>query len=156
MKYILISFALFLSACSIKHYEQTQAKIFVIKSPLLRFADLAYIRNSEKAVQVELFVAGKSIKKIAINHLVCVDEGCISKSAFNARYLNANYPSDILQNILLAKAIYNGENRVQTDNGFVQKIQTKDVNIDYTVTDKVTRFKDRKNNILIKIKDTSL
>ncbi len=156
MRYILISLALFLSACSIKHYEQTETKIFVIKSPLLRFADLAYIRNSENAVQVELFVAGKSIKKIAINHLVCVDEGCVSKSTFNTKYLNANYPSNILQNILLAKAIYNGKNRVQMQNGFVQKIQTENVNIKYTVTNKVTLFKDRKNKIIIKIKDTSL
>jgi hypothetical protein len=155
MKYFLISLMLFLSACSIKTYEQTQAKILIIKSPLIKFADLAYIRHSGSAIELELFVAGKAIKTIAINHLICVDEGCMSKAAFNEEYLSGAYPSDILQNILLHKAIYNAKNRIQTDNGFSQEIQTQDVDIYYKVTDSKTYFKDKKNRIMIKIKDTN-
>lgn len=153
MKIILIGLVLLLSACSIKIYEQTQPKILIIKSPQIKFADLAYIRHSGQALELELFVAGKSIKKIAINHLICVNEGCMSKAAFNAEYLNAAYPSDLLQNILLSQAIYNGQNRVQTQNGFSQKIQTKDVDISYKVTGTQTFFKDRIKHIIIKIKE---
>lgn len=156
VKTLLISLLLFLSACSIKTYEQTQPKILIIKSPQIKFADLAYIRNTGQALELELFVAGKSIKKIAINHLICVDEGCMSKASFNEAYLNAAYPSDILQNILLSQAIYDGKNRVQTANGFSQKIQTEDVDISYRVTATKTFFKDKTKHIIIKIKDTSL
>jgi len=153
MKLILWTLVLLLSACSIKNYEHTDAKIIIIKSPKIKFADLAYIRNSADAIELELFVAGKSIKKIAINHLVCVNEGCVSKNRFNKEYLSRYYPEDILQNILLGHTIYDAENRVKLDNGFEQKIVHKHVNIMYKVTNKIISFKDKKSNIIIKIKE---
>ena len=153
MKHSLLLFLLFFSACSIKHYEHSNSKILIIKSPQLKFSDLAYIRHSDDAVEAELFIAGKSIKKIAINYLVCVDEGCMSRSKFNAEFLNKAYPDRLLQNILLGLPIYDAKNRVKTINGYRQEIETKDVNILYKVNAKTIYFKDRKNSILIKIKD---
>lgn len=154
MKYFLIAFALLFSACSIKNYEVTQTKIFIIKSPKLKFADVGYIRNSEKSIELELFVAGKAIEKITINHLICTSEGCMTKSSFNKDYLNDSYPSEILQNILLGHPIYDGKNRVQTAEGFEQKIEDENVNITYRVSSNVTFFKDANNKIIFKIKDT--
>ncbi len=153
IKYFLVALALFFSACSIKNYEQTSSKIIIIKSPKIKFADLGYIRNSDKALELELFLAGKAIKKIQINHLVCVDEGCMSKSSFNDEYLSASYPDELLQNILLGLEIYNGKNRVKTLNGFEQYIKSENVDIRYSVTPSVTMFKDRKNRIIFKIKE---
>ncbi|WP_415397480.1 hypothetical protein [Sulfurimonas sp. CS5] len=154
MKYLLIAFALLFSACSIKNYEITQTKIFIIKSPKLKFADLGYLRNSQKSIELELFTAGKAIEKITINHLICMSEGCMTKNSFNKDYLNESYPSEILQNILLAQAIYDGKNRVQTQEGFEQKIEDENVNITYRVSSNVIYFKDKKNKIIFKIKDT--
>ncbi len=154
MKYFLIFFLLLFSACGIKNYEQTQSKIIIIKSPKIKFADIGYLRNSEKEIELELFMAGKVIERITINHLVCTSEGCLSKSGFNEDYLNLNYPDDILQNILLGHEIYDGKNRVQTDDGFEQKIDTKHVGIVYKVNPHAILFKDRKNKIIFKIKDT--
>ena len=153
MKYILIIFALLFIGCSTKNYEHTQSKILIIKSPLIKFADVGYIRNTKESVSLELFVAGHRIQKIDINHLVCVDEGCMSKSGFNQDYLDENYPDDILQNILLAKPIYNSKNFVKTKDGFEQNIKTKSSLIIYKVTSKMTYFKDKKNKIIIKIKE---
>jgi hypothetical protein len=154
MKYILLTFVLLLNACSFKNYEHTQSKIIIIKSPHLKFADLGYIRNSDDSIELELFVAGNSIKKITINYLVCVDEGCMSRSSFNAEYLNQAYPDALLQNILLGRVIYDGENRVKTENGFMQKIKTDSVDIKYRVDAHEIFFKDKKNKIIFKIKDT--
>lgn len=154
MKYLLIAFALLFSACSIKNYEITQTKIFIIKSPKLKFADLGYLRNSQKSIELELFTAGKAIEKITINHLICMSEGCMTKSSFNKDYLNESYPSEILQNILLGRPIYNGKNRVQTQDGFEQTIEDENVNITYRVSSNVIYFKDKKNKIIFKIKDT--
>ncbi|EDZ63083.1 hypothetical protein SMGD1_1676 [Sulfurimonas gotlandica GD1] len=154
MKYLLIALALLLTACSTKNYEVTQTKIIIIKSPKLKFADVGYIRNSEKSIELELFVAGKAIEKITINHLICTGEGCMTKGSFNKDYLNDAYPSEILQNILLGREIYNGKNRVQTSEGFEQNIEDENVNITYRVSTNVTFFKDRKNKIIFKIKDT--
>ncbi len=154
MRYLLLIIAIFFSACSVKNYEQTQTKIIIIKSPQIKFADLGYIRSSDKDIELELFSAGKSIQKIQINHLICVNEGCMSKGGFNEDYLNKTYPNDILQNILLSKRIYDGENFIKAQDGFLQKIKNKDVDITYRVTSKSMLFKDKKNKIIIKIKDT--
>ena len=154
MKYILLTFILLFSACSIKNYDHVQSKLIIIKSPKIKFADLGYIRNSDKAVELELFVAGKVIEKFSVNHLICVSDGCMSKSGFNEDYLNAAYPDTILQNILLGHEIYNGQNRVKTEDGFEQKIEDENVNIVYRVNSNTIFFKDRKNRIIFKIKDT--
>jgi len=154
MKYILLISILLFSACSTKNYEHTQTKIIIIKSPKIKFGDVGYIRNSESSVELELFMAGQAIEKISINHLICVTAGCMSKSAFNQEYLNESYPSDILQNILLAKPIYGGDAMIRTSDGFRQHVEDENVNILYKVTSNMTFFKDRKNNIIFKIKDT--
>lgn len=146
-------FALLLSACSVKDYEHTQTKILVLKSPKIKFADIAYLRNSDKYIELELFIAGKVIEKIEINRLICTREGCMSKSGFNEEYLSKQYPDDILQNILLGQTIFAGQNRVGTQNGFEQRIKTLHVDIIYKVDAKTIYFKDRINNILLKIKD---
>ena len=149
----LLLISIFFSACSVKNYEHTSSKIIIIKSPKIKFADLGYIRNSDTAIELELFLAGRAIKKIEINHLICVDEGCMSKSSFNQEYLYKNYPDDIIQNILLGLEIYSGKNRVKTSDGFEQSISEEDVDIKYSVTSSVIAFKDRKNRIIFKIKE---
>ncbi|MFT5835973.1 MAG: hypothetical protein ACI9RG_000867 [Sulfurimonas sp.] len=155
MKYLLIAFALLFTACSVKNYEITQTKIIIIKSPKIKFGDVAYLRNSQKSIELELFTAGKSIEKISINHLICTSAGCMTKSGFNQEFLNASYPSDILQNILLGTPIYDEKNRVYTKDGFEQKIEDKDVKITYRVSSNLIYFKDTKNKIIFKIKDTN-
>ena len=154
MRYLLIIFILFFSACSIKNYQHTKTKIVIIKSPKLKFADVGFIRNSADAIELELFSAGVAIEKISINHFICVGAGCMSKQGFNKNYLSQYYPNDLLQNILLAKPIFKTKNLVKIAGGFEQKIKTKNVNIKYKVTKKVTYFKDIKNKIIFKIKDT--
>lgn len=153
LKYLLPFFLLFLNACSIKNYEHTQTKIVTIKSPLIKFSDIGYLRHSGDAIELELFIAGQVFQKIHINNLICVKEGCMSKRSFNEKYLNATYPENILQNILLSEEIYGGKNRLKTDEGFMQVINNKDVAIKYRVNSRETFFKDRKNNIIIKIRN---
>ncbi len=153
MKYFLLIFIFLLSACSIKNYEHTAAKIVIIKSPKLKFSDLGYIRHTNDAIELELFFAGHVYKKITINHLICVDNGCMSKSSFNEEYLSQYYPSSLLQNIILGKAIYEGKNILEQNDGFMQEIKNLHVDIKYKVNAKEIYFKDRYNHILIKIKE---
>ncbi|WP_345993312.1 hypothetical protein [Sulfurimonas sp. HSL-1716] len=137
--------------CSVKEYEINQSKIIVIKSSQLRYADLGYIRSTKNALKIELYDMGTLVKSIEINNLICVDDGCMLKSSFNQKYLNEHYPTDILQNVILGKQIYGGENIKMTDNGFVQNIKDDYVDIRYEVKNGGIRFKDRRNGILMKI-----
>jgi hypothetical protein len=154
MKLLLVTFLLLFSACSIKNYEHTETKIVTIKTPKIKFSDIAYLRHTDNALELELFVAGNVFKKITINHLICVSgEGCMSKRAFNDRYLSRAYPEDFLQNLLLGKKIFGGADMQKSSSGFIQSILTQDVDIKYRVKTKSIYFKDRKNHILFKIKD---
>ncbi len=139
--------------CSIKNYAHTDAKIVIIKSPKLKFSDIGYIRHSKDAIELELFVAGQVLQRIHINHLICVNEGCMSKSRFNQEYLSGVYPSSLLQNVILGKEIYKGKNSLKQEDGFLQSIKTSEVNIKYRVNSHEIYFKDKKNHILIKIKE---
>ena len=153
MKYLLLCLIIFFNACSIKNYEHSDTKIVTIKSPKIKFSDIGYVRHSGDAIELELFIAGHVFQKIHINRMICVEEGCMSKHSFNSQYLNASYPDDILQNVILGDLIYDGKNRVKTADGFTQLIHNKDVDIKYRVNSQESFFKDRKNHIIIKIKD---
>ena len=153
LNYILIALLLTFSACSIKNYEKTQSKIITIKTPQIKFSDVGYVRNSDDSVELELFIAGRVFRKISINYLICLDEGCTSKAAFNEAYLNKSYPDKLLQNIILGRAIYEKRNLLKNADGFTQEIKTQQVDINYRVTQKEIYFKDKQNNILFKIKD---
>ncbi|MEA1982320.1 MAG: hypothetical protein U9N39_02150 [Campylobacterota bacterium] len=153
IKFIVPILLILFSGCSIKEYAHTKSKIITIKTDKLKYSDLGYVKNSDDAVSLELFVAGKMIQNIEINYLICVDEGCMSKSSFNEEYLNASYPDELLQNISLGKPIYNRKNFVKTNDGFEQYIRDDNVNIKYSVDSKEIRFKDRRNSILFKIKE---
>ena len=155
MKYILLIFILFFNACSVKDYEFTQTKVIIIKSPKIKFSDLGYIRNSDESIELELFIAGKAVEKITVNHLICVSDGCMTKRAFNKDYLNVSYPDDTLQNIILANPIYESSNKISTVDGFEQYIKDENVDIRYIVKKNSIFFKDTKNKIIFKIKDTN-
>ena len=154
MKYIIFFFTLFLfSACSLKVYEKTQSKIITIKTKKFRFSDLGYVRSASSGVELELFAAGKSLFKVEISNFICTDEGCLRKKSFNEEYLSKHYPENLLQNVILGKAIYEARNLEKNSYGFSQNISNETVDISYSVAFDEIYFKDRANNILIKIRD---
>jgi len=153
MKFLFLSLSiLLLNACSFKDYKYTSTNILTIKTKKFKFSDLAYIRNTDKNLEVEFFIAGKVVKQIDINYLICIDNGCITKSKFNEEYLSKYYPDEILQNIFLGNKIFDGLNYYLTPIGFKQSIKNKNIDINYSVKNKNIYFKDIKNHILIKIK----
>ncbi|NOQ30127.1 MAG: hypothetical protein GQ570_03295 [Helicobacteraceae bacterium] len=115
----------------------------------LRFSDMGYVKSSGNSVKVDLFEVGSAVLNFEIDTLICVsNKGCLSKSSFNEEYLSSSYPDNILQNIFLAKPIFNRENIAINERGFEQNIGS----IKYKVDDRGTYFKDSKKGILIKLK----
>ena len=153
MKYLLPLLVIFFTGCSIKNYEYSEAKIVTIKSPKIKFSDIGYIRHTNDAIELELFIAGHVFQKIHIDSMICVQDGCMGKHSFNKEYLNASYPDNILQNIILGHAIYAQKNQHQLDDGFIQIIKNRSVDIKYRVNTYESFFKDRKNHIIIRIKE---
>lgn len=149
-----VSLLLF-SGCAIKEYHRSEAKVIILKTPQIKFADTGYIRHNGDAVQLDLYSGGVPVKRIEINHLICVDEGCLSKSSFNSEYLNEHYPDDLLLHVSQAKPIFEAKNLDKNDLGFEQNLKAKNYDITYKVNTKETYFKDRRNRILIRFKTIS-
>jgi len=141
----------FLSACAPKVYKKNESRFILIKTPLLKYADLGYIRSTEDEVRADLFVVGQLVQSIEISTLVCVNEGCLSKSAFNEDYLHASYPDELIVNVLLGRPIFEKASLQKTPNGFIQELKSNEYNIVYKVQDGEISFKDKKNRLKIKI-----
>ncbi|MHC3994903.1 hypothetical protein ACXWTF_08730 [Thiomicrolovo sp. ZZH C-3] len=135
--------------CAMKKPLETAAYVVVFKTPQWRFADTGYIRKGDGVAELEVFEAGQRILRLQVESLVCVeDEGCLAKSAFNAKYLSAAYPDDLFYHLLRGEAIMERQNLVHTDDGFEQRIG----GILYRVSAEQTYFKDFEHGILIKFK----
>lgn len=138
-----------LAGCGLKKPEVSTAYLVVFKTPQWRFADTGYIRKGEGVAEVEVFEAGQRVMRLQIEERVCVEgEGCLSKAAFNADYLSAAYPDDLLYHILRGEPIMGGENLLRNDAGYEQHIG----GIVYRVSAEQIYFKDSARGILIKFK----
>ncbi len=159
MKFIQTSFILwaslfFLTACSPKQYERNESTLIVLKTPHLKFADLGYIRKNKDEVRVDLYTAGQLVQSIEIDTLICVDDGCLRKSAFNEEYLHPSYPDDLLLDVLLGRPIFEKASLQITAGGFIQRLISTEYNILYKVEDGNIYFKDKHNRLMIKISKT--
>jgi hypothetical protein len=140
---------LMLGGCAMQKPALSQSYVVVFKTPQWRFADTGYIRKGDGVAELEVFEAGQRILRLQVENLVCVEgEGCLSKSAFNEKYLSAAYPDDLFYHLLRGEAILDGEALVHTDEGFEQRIG----GIFYRVTAQQIYFKDFERGILIKFK----
>ncbi|MDX1296301.1 MAG: hypothetical protein R3302_08535, partial [Sulfurimonadaceae bacterium] len=148
-----LALLLLFTGCTVKEYKTTEPKLITLKTKQLRFNDVGFIRKEGKSVQAELFSAGQAVERFEINRLVCVTKGCLTKSAFNADYLSAEYPDDLLQNVLLGRPIFGGAGLHKSDAGFEQHLKGSGFDIYYSVAPDSVYFKDRANGILIKIRD---
>ncbi|EJF07504.1 hypothetical protein ThvES_00003420 [Thiovulum sp. ES] len=133
--------------CSQK-YISHENYLITIKTNRLKYSDIGIISRSENGVKVEIFSVGNQILELELDSFVSVNgETPIPYSIFNSKFLSKKYPEQIIKNIFSGKEIFGGKNRQNIYDGFQQKIE----NINYRVTKKEIRFKDK--NILIKIKN---
>jgi len=148
---------LIFSGCTNKNLvpqKNQESAFIVIKTPSMRYADMGFIYKSDSFIKVEIYSMGQPIMSLDINGMnVCMSTfKCMEKKDFNTKMLSSSYPDTLLENIFKSKPIFNGKNLIKNKNGFSQKIISKEYNIEYSVYNNQTKFKDIQNNILIKIK----
>ena len=156
-KIVAILFILALiNACSIKEPEKQESAFIVIKTAIMKYADMGFITSSDSKVKVEIYAAGQPLMDFEINGMnVCMSTfKCMDKESFNKKVLNEAYPEDILENIFRAKPIFNKKNLEEIKGGFKQKItQKKLYDISYSVVSGERKFRDTINKILIKVRE---
>jgi len=146
---------IFFNACAQKQYMKQNSALIVFKTPTFKYADMGFIYENNDEVKVEIYGSGQALMTLMISEdKICMSLlKCMGKETFNASILSKNYPKDILEEIFRAKPIFGGKKLEKNRNGFTQKIvNSNKYNIDYTVLNKQTLFRDTINDILIKVK----
>ena len=151
MKIVSLIFALFLAGCTIKQ-PQTKPVAAIIKLPNMALSATGFLKRRGEGVELELYSGAQAIGSLVVAKRICFNGQCMAARKFTDIYLSPHYPDTILKNILLARPIFGGKNLRKTEDGFLQRIQTEDLDIIYKI-DRAIYFKDRKNHILIKIKE---
>ncbi len=146
---------LFFTGCAYKPPIQlSKSYSVVIKLKGLRFGDVGFLRyGNGDYTDLELFDAGNLVLKIEADKNICVNSHCFGKSEFNRRFLSKEYPKDFFVNVLRKRVIFQKRGYKKRKNGFIQRIVEKKLDIIYRIDEKSIYFKDRKNHILIKLKE---
>ena len=142
------------SGCAETGVKKTQSAMIVWKSPAFRYADMGFISDSGKMLQVEIYGSGTALMRLKIDgDSICMSQfQCMSKRQFNREFLSGDYPTDILANIFRGRVIFGGAGMTKKRNGFTQKLEkTGRYKIDYQVFNNQIIFRDTINQIVIKV-----
>jgi hypothetical protein len=127
-----------------------------MKTKKFAFSDTGFLVKYANSLHLNVLAMGKSVLDLKIKKDeddICVGSLCNTKHGFNQSFLVESYPDSFIENVLQRKPIFNGKHLTKTSTGFIQKIVCERYGIKYQVTDKSVYFKDKKNNILIKLKE---
>ena len=144
----LLVILLLFSGCAIKRPTISQPVAFVFKTPNLKIAATGFLYKNAH-IKLQGYSGANPIFTLLLTKRVCINSRCMSYESFNKLVLSPTYPPQLIRNILLAKPIFNGKNLQKSQRGFEQRVDS----ILYRVKDRVVYFKDKKNAILIKIKE---
>lgn len=137
--------------------EPTKFKILLIDTPTIKFYDFASVKYAKgnKNMTIELYKLGKSIGQITLSPKeVCMMKNCVSKWIAAKRFFgDVSYPG-LLNDILAAKDIFDGEGRRFTNEGsFVQWFVKGGQEIYYERSKNKVLFKNMTMGITIGVED---
>ncbi len=156
--WLVVLFLIF-SGCATKNSvakEDQESAFIVIRTPSMQYADQGFIYKKPDWTKIEIYGMGQPLLSIEINGMnICMSTfECMSKRDFNAKVLDAHYPPTLLEHIFRGEAIFDKQGFVPSRDGFSQKVTKKgEYDISYTVTATERKFRDKINNILIKVRE---
>jgi len=154
LKIVFTSLILLFIGCSQKTpYSSSKAYFVVLKTPKIALADTGFIKKDLNRLNLQLFSASTPIFDLHVKNDICIDYVCLDKKSFNNEFFRFRHYDDFVEELFNMKPIYNKRNLLKTEKGFVQNIVTKDFEITYKIENGNLYFKDKKNRVLIKLKE---
>ena len=145
---------LVLTGCTQKvQYNSSKAYFIVIKNSQMAIGDTGFIKRNDNQINLQIFSAATPVFDLHVNKDVCMGYTCLSRKSFNSEFFGYKHYEKFIDELFSMQPIYNKQNMVKNESGFEQKIKTKNYDITYRVRDRSLYFKDRKNKILIKLKE---
>ena len=145
---------LFFTGCAYKiPYTSSKPYYIVIKNSQMAVAATGFIKKDDTRLNLQLFSAGTALLDLNIEENVCSRYVCMSKENFNKEFFGIRHYEEFIDELFKLKPIYSERNLEKLKNGFEQKIVTSSYDITYRVEDENLYFKDKKNSVLIKLKE---
>jgi hypothetical protein len=150
----LIILLLLFSGCAYKRpYTSSKPYYIVIKSPQMAVAATGFIKKDNTRLNLQLFSAGTVLLDLHVEENVCSRYVCLSRESFNKEFFGVRHYEEFIDELFNLKPIYGEKNLEKLKNGFEQKIVTNSYDITYRVENENLYFKDKKNKILIKLRE---
>jgi len=112
-----------------------------------------YARNNDTK-ELVVYGVGEPVFKLTVGKQLCLNDKCTQKADFIASYMSQRLPENILDEILEARPIVIADSQiVKTSDGFEQYAQSDDYDIVYVVNKNGITFIEKRNKIIIKIKE---
>ncbi len=150
---LLLSIVFFFGGCGMKQYAHKRSAYIVMKTPAIKYADMGFIYSDEREVKAQIYKLATPVLTLKLGKKACMEGFCYDYGVFNRKYLHPGYPKETIRQIFLGRELMQSRGKSGTGEGFVQEISDADFDILYSVTKDMVRFHDRKNNILIKIRN---
>jgi len=151
---LLVIVTVFFVGCSQKVLFNSSTPYYVVmKNAQIAVADTGFIKKDENRLNLQLFSASTPIFDLHVEDNVCIGYTCVSKKRFNIEFFGVSHYDSFLEDLLNLRPIYDKKNLKKTTDGFEQKIKTGKFDITYKVEGGNLYFKDRQNEILIKLRE---
>lgn len=145
---------LLFTGCSFKSpYVSSKAYHVVIKNSTLALSDTGFIKRDNKRFNLQLFSAGTPVLDLVVKEDVCMDYICLGKEEFNKRFFGFRHYKNFVNDLFEFKPLYSKKNLKETKTGFSQNLTAVNYDIFYKVEEGNLYFKDKKNRVLIKLKE---
>ena len=152
-KLFLILLLLFAGCAHKTPYASSKSYYIVVKNSKIAVADTGFIKRDGSRFNLQLFSASTPILNLHVDNDVCSGYICMPKRDFNAEFLGFGHYENFIDELFNFQPIYNKESLKKSKSGFEQKIKTDEFDIIYRVENGNLYFKDRKNRVLIKLKE---
>ena len=151
--YLIFLLFLFVGCSQKTPYASSKAYFVVIKNSKIALADTGFIKKDNERLNLQLFSASAPIFDLHVKEDVCIDYMCLARESFNNEFFGFSHYKTFVDELFNMQPIYKQKNIEKTKDGFKQQIKTENYDITYRVQNNNLYFKDRKNRVLIKLKE---
>lgn len=146
--FCLVLCGVMLTSCASKNLKSNSASLQVlIKSPLLRINDAAFIHSGKNGILVQIYSLAQPVLKLELKNKICVNSVCYERLNFNKKFFGYEYYEHLIDEIISFSPIFNAKNKRQNNcGGFSQNIQ----NISYEICANKATFNAENVKIVLK------
>lgn len=153
LQVLLAMLLLGLSGCSMKReISSSEAYLVTIKTSKMALSDTGFLNQAKGYAQLQVFSAGSLLFHLEMTEEMCLNGRCLEKRDFNKHFFGVEHYESLMNDIIDKKPVYNGQNQLNTREGFSQEIHLPEADIFYKIEGDTRYFKDNKNGVLLRLK----